>query len=177
MDVRFTSRGKMRTEISSECGSAIAWDAVAGIYTVNSPAAKAVAGRCAGKTTTLDGAEFQVNANARNFAVLTLNAADDQPLARSSRMILTAVGNVENTGMGWNADHTSVGREWGRAPTLCEGIAARVRLATRGKAAKVHALDGNGARAGEVPASLSKGKLSFEIGPRFKTVWYEVVME
>ena len=45
-------------------------------------------------------------------------------------MLLVAAGNVENTGMEWNADQTSVGRGWGRAPTVCEGIGARVTLST-----------------------------------------------
>jgi len=79
--------------------------------------------------------------------------------------------------MGWNADHTSVGTRWGSAPTVCEGIAGKVTLDTTAKSAKVYALDGAGARAGEVPASLSGGKLTFEIAPRFKTLWYEVVGE
>jgi hypothetical protein len=134
-------------------------------------------GRCTGKTTVLAGAEFEVQANSRNFAVLTLNAVDGQPLDRSSRLLLVAAGNVENTGMGWNTDHTSVGTQWGRAPTICEGIAAKVTVTMAAKAARVHALDGNGARAGEVPAKLVAGKLSFEIGPRFKTLWYEIVVE
>ena len=147
------------------------------LYTVDAPAAKAVVGRCTGRTTRLDGAEFDVKANPRNFAVLTLNAADGQPLARSRRLLLAAAGNVENTGMGWNADHTSVGTRWGSAPTICEGIAARVTLATTAKSAKVYALDGGGTLAAEVPASLAGGKLSFDIGPRFKTLWYEIVVE
>ena len=79
--------------------------------------------------------------------------------------------------MGWNADHTSVGTQWGRAPTLCEGIAARVTLTTGARGATVHALDGAGARTGEVRASLAGGRLSFDIGPQFKTLWYEIVME
>ena len=121
--------------------------------------------------------EFDVKANPRNFAVLTLNAADGQPLTRSGRLLLVAAGNVENTGMGWNADHTSVGARWGQAPTICEGIAGRVFLTTAAKSAKVHALDGAGARAAGVPATLSGGRLSFDIGPRFKTLWYEIVLE
>jgi hypothetical protein len=143
---------------------------------VDAPAAKVVVGRCTGKTMKLDGAEFDVKANARNFAVLTLNAADGKPLARSGRLLLVAAGNVENTGMGWNADHTSVGTRWGSAPTVCEGIAARITLATTARSAKVHALDGAGARAGEVPASLAGGTLAFDISPRFKTLWYEIVV-
>jgi hypothetical protein len=79
--------------------------------------------------------------------------------------------------MDWNAGHTSVGAKWGSSPTLCEGIIAKVSLTTAAKTAKVHMLDGNGARAGEVPASVRDGRLSFEIGPQFKTLWYEIVAE
>ena len=156
LELRFTPGGKLEAEVTKGAGSPVAWDAEAGLYTVDAPAAKAVVGRCTGKTTKLDGAEFDVKANPRNFAVLTLNAVDGQPLAQSRRLLLAAAGNVENTGMGWNADHTSVGTKWGSAPTICEGIAARVTLSTAAKSAKVHALDGAGARAGEVPATLDR---------------------
>jgi hypothetical protein len=125
----------------------------------------------------LSGVEFTVKANSRNFAVLTLNAFDKQPLDLARRMLLAAAGNVENTGMGWNADHTSVGARWGSSPTICEGIAARVALSTGAKSAKVYALEGSGARAGEVPATLRAGKLAFDIGHQFKTLWYEIVTE
>jgi hypothetical protein len=147
------------------------------IYTVDAPASKAVVGRCTGRSTKLDGAEFDVKTNAHNFAVLTLCAADGQPLAQSRRLLLAAAGNVENTGMGWNADHTSLGTHWGTAPTVCEGIAARITLVTVAKRVKVHALDGGGARVREVPASQTGGKLMFDISPQFKTLWYEIVVE
>jgi hypothetical protein len=176
LKLQFVSDGKkLEAEVLKESPSPVAWDTEAGIYTVDAPAAKAIVGRCTGKTTKLRDVEFDVKANSRNFAVLTINAVDGRPVSESRRMLLTAVGNVENTGMGWNTDHTSVGTQWGRAPTICEGIGAKVGIAMAAKAAKVYALDGNGARAGEVPASVAGGKVSFEIGPRYKTVWYEVV--
>jgi hypothetical protein len=177
LELRFTQGGKLEAEVAKTSLSPVAWNADAGLYTVDAPAAKAVVGRCAGRTTELDGVQFEVKANPRHFAVLTLNTADGQPVGRSSRLLLTAAGNVENTDMGWNAEHTSVGTRWGRAPTLCEGIAARVTLTTIAKRARVHALDGAGARAGEVPATMDRGRLSFEIGARFKTLWYEIVTE
>jgi hypothetical protein len=92
-------------------------------------------------------------------------------------VLLAAVGTAENTSMGWNADLTSVGTKWGSAPTICEGIAARITLSTAARNARVHALDGAGARIGEVPATLLGGKLAFDIGPRFQTLWYEIVAE
>jgi hypothetical protein len=177
LELRFTPGGKLEAEVSPDAKPPVAWEAGAGLYTVDAPAAKAVVGRCPGKTTQLEGARFEVQPNARSFAVLTLSAVDGRPLANSGRLLLVAAGNVENTGMGWNADHTSVGTQWGRAPTICEGIGAKVSLATAAKAARVYALDGAGARAGEVPATLAAGQISFDIGPRFKTLWYEIVAE
>jgi Beta-galactosidase len=175
--LRFTPGGKLGAEISKNAPSPVSWDTAAGIYTLDVPAAKAVVGRCTGRTTSLKGVDFEVRTNSPNFAVLTLNAVDDRPVAQSSRMLLVAAGDVENTGMGWNADHTTVGTQWGRAPTICEGIEARVAIDTRAKAARVYVLDGDGAHAGEVPSTLSAGKLAFKIGPQFKTLWYEIVAE
>ncbi|MEI8290369.1 MAG: hypothetical protein WCH99_12935, partial [Verrucomicrobiota bacterium] len=175
LELRFASGGKPEVALTPAAGSPVVWDTEAGLYTVNTPAAKAVVGRCTGKVTRLDGVAFDVQANPHNFAVLTLNAADGQPLARSGRLLLTAAGNVENTGMGWNANHTSVGKQWGQSPTICEGIEARVTINSEAKNIKVYALDGAGARGGEVPVSVDVGKFFFNIGPRFKTLWYEVV--
>jgi hypothetical protein len=177
LELRFTSGGKLEMEAKKGAASPVAWDAEAGVYSVDVPAAKVVVGRCTGKTTRLDGAEFDVKSNPRIFAVLSLNAVDGKPLGQSRRVLLAAVGTAENTGMGWNADHTSVGTKWGSAPTICEGIAARIKLSTAARNARVHALDGAGARVGEVPATLLGGKLAFDIGPRFQTLWYEIVAE
>ena len=177
LELSFTQGGKLDSRISEEAGSSVAWDPETGLYTVDAPAVKAVVGRCTGRITKLTGAEFDVKPNPRKFAVLTVSATDGQPLPQSRRLLLVAAGNVENTGMGWNTNHTSVGRNWGRAPTICEGIAARVTLATEAKGAKVHALDGTGARVSELPTSVEAGRLAFEIGPRCKTLWYEIVLE
>lgn len=177
LELRFTPNGKLEATMAKAASSPVAWDAEALLYTVDAPAAKVVVGRCTGRTTKLAGVEFDVAANPRRFAVLTLNAVDGRPLTGSRRLLLTAAGDVENTGMGWNADHTSVGTRWGSAPTVAEGIAAQVTLATTANRAKVYALDGAGARAGEVSASLYGGTLEFEIAPRFKTLWYEIVVE
>ena len=121
--------------------------------------------------------EIEIKANLRNFAVLTLNAVDRQSISQSRRLLLTVVGNAENTGMGWNADHTSVGTKWGTAPTLCEGIYGKIKLRTNVRAAKVYALNGTGERAGEVTASLNSDHLSFNFGPEYKTIWYEIASE
>jgi hypothetical protein len=106
-----------------------------------------------------------------------VNSFDGKPTAKSSRLLLTAAGNVENTGMGWNAEHTTVGTRWGSAPTICEGVAAKVTLRSTAKKATVYALDEKGKRTETLPAKMNEGQISFEIGPKFKTLWYEIVQE
>ena len=180
LGVRFGSASDMATPQSSrtgETGSAIAWDSAAKLYTVDAPAAKAVVGRCTGEIVQLSDAKFEVKTNARYFAVLTLNAVDGKPLANSKHLLMVAAGNVENTGMGWNTTQTSVGNHWGHGPTLCEGIGAKVTMTTSAKSVKVFALTGSGSTAGEVPATISNGKLTFEISAKYKTLWYEITAQ
>ena len=62
-----------------------------------------------------------------------------------------------------------MGRDWGKAPVLVEGPAAKIELRRGGKF-KAWALDERGQRREEI--TVMDGKL--EIGPQFKTLWYEV---
>ncbi len=108
-----------------------------------------------------------------NFAAMTLTAMDQKPVTQSRRLLLTLVGKVENQGMVWNADRTSVGDQWGHGPVMAEGIPATVTLKTNA-ARHVWALDVTGHRAREVPATHTGGALTFTVGPQFKTLWYEI---
>ena len=143
-------------------------------FRLDVPAAKVLVGRCTGARHDFKGATFDVEANASGFAAFALTAMDGKPLADSRRILLAVAGNVENTGMGWNERRTSVGTNWGTAPTLCEGIVARVTVSTVAKAATVYALDGKGNRVRELPNRLEKGMLAFHTSPDSHTLWYEI---
>ena len=108
-----------------------------------------------------------------NFAAVTLTAMDQKPTALSHKLLLTLVGKVENQGMGWNANRTSVGSQWGRGPTVAEGIPATVTLHTDSPRT-VWALDGTGHHAQRVPSAYANGTLTFTVGPQFRTLWYGV---
>ena len=93
--------------------------------------------------------------------------------ATAKRILITATGDIENTGMGWkNAAKTSVGRDWGKAPVLVEGPAAKIELLEflGGGKFMAWALDERGQRRAEIP--VANGTL--EIGPQHRTLWYEV---
>ncbi len=143
------------------------------LYTANSLSAQAVAGYVGGQAVTLGDNVLTFPAFGNNFAAVTLTAMDQKPTARSERLLLTLVGKVENQDMGWNADRTSVGDQWGQGPTMAEGVPATVTLKTDGPRT-VWALDGTGAHKQSVPALYAHGTLTFAVGPQFKTLWYGV---
>ncbi|MFN3487223.1 MAG: hypothetical protein ACK44W_17290 [Planctomycetota bacterium] len=89
---------------------------------------------------------------------------------------MTATGWIENTGMGWkDAAHSTVGRDWGRAPTRVEGIPARLRVPRPAGQVRAWALDGRGARRAELPVRPAGPEGAWiELGPRWETLWYEV---
>jgi hypothetical protein len=128
-----------------------------------------------GRKLALGGWEVEVAKKGR-FAALTLSALDGRPAERSRSLLLTAVGRVENAGMGWNAERTSVGNRWGKGPVRAEGIAGTVALKTRAGSATVYALDGTGKRRGKVAARVAEGRLVFRIGPEHRTLWYEIAL-
>ncbi len=159
-------RAKATLQLQNTAGGAI--------YSSTFIAAQSLVGYVGGQTTTLGQNIFTFPAFGNNFAAGTLTAMDQKPVPQSRRLLLTLVGKVENQGMVWNAARTSVGDQWGHGPTLAEGIPATVTLRTDGGARHVWALDGTGKRVGEVPAAYANGRLTFTVGPQFKTLWYEI---
>ena len=144
------------------------------LFTVDAPKAKSLVGFLGGRTTRLDGFQVTMAQTTRSFATVMLNAKDNRPLQTSSSLLLTALNNVENQNMGWNADRTSVGTKWGNGPLMAEGIPATIALRTQATKATVYALDARGARSAIVPSKLQNGTLSFVISARYKALWYEI---
>jgi len=142
-------------------------------YLAVTPSAQAVVGYVGGQTVTLGQNTLTFPAFGNNFAAMTLTAMDQDIIFQSRKLLLTLAGKVENQNMGWNADRTSVGSQWGHGPTVAEGIPATVTLKMNGPR-HVWALDGTGKRVGDVPATYANGSLTFTVGPQFKTLWYEI---
>ena len=143
------------------------------LYRAVGPAAQSAVGYVGGQTVTLGANMLTFPAFGNNFAAVTLTAMDRKPTNKSQKLLLTLVGKVENQEMGWNADRTSVGNQWGHGPTLAEGIPATVTLKTDGPRT-VWALDGTGAHKQSIPSVYAHGTLTFMVGPQFKTLWYGV---
>ncbi len=111
------------------------------------------------------------------YQITVLDRDERADFSTAKRILITATGDIENTGMGWkDAAKTSVGRDWGKAPVLVEGPAAKIELPGGGKF-KAWALDERGQRRAEIPVAMDRGIATLEIGPQWKTLWYEVVRE
>ncbi len=123
-----------------------------------------------------DGIAVRTGKTLQNWSAVTLTVLDGEGFKAPARILVTATGYVQNTGMIWkDARHDSVGRDWGHAPALVEGVPATIELPlAAGTTARAWALDGRGQRGKEVPVKAAEGKATMAIGPEFKTLWYEI---
>jgi hypothetical protein len=157
----------------SETGE-LAWDnrdSTHAVFTINSDAAKGAVGYIGGKDIQLGNVSIAMDTTPYNWGAIVLVALDGKPVANSLAMLLVAAGRVENTGMKWNRDKTSVGAEWGTTPTRAEAIPARISMNNRNDFS-VFVLDPNGNTGNEIKVKKKGGKQSFVIGAQHKTLWY-----
>ena len=152
-------------------------DAAAGVLTVNAPRAKAVIGFGAGRTFELGDVVVKPGPTMqRGFSVITASAVRGEDFhAPGARLLVTATGYVENQGMVWNAEKTSVGKQWGEGPVVCEGIPFALTL--KAKHAKAWALDPHGRRGAAVSGAATADGVQFTFGPEQRTLWYEIEVE
>ncbi len=157
----------------SETGEII-WDnrdSINSVYRINAPSARAAVGYIGGKNIELGNVTIAMDTTKFNWATITVTSLDGKDLEQSSRILLVAAGRVENTGWKWNEEKTSLGGDWGKAPTIAEGIPAL--LVFRGMPEfSVFALDPAGNQVTEVPVTNRGGDRTFGIGAQYKTLWY-----
>ena len=150
--------------------------------TIDSPMTKSVYGRLAQVgTVTLDGLTVRCK---NDYAVLALSSLDnDLPLDQTDSMLLTCVGEVENTDMKFSMAPESVQKHdghapWlqmedlGKAPILCQVIEAEVAIRTCHKNMVVWAVNAEGIFVGNVPTRYEDGFLKFTLGQKNPSIYY-----
>ncbi|MDR3413803.1 MAG: carbohydrate binding domain-containing protein [Formivibrio sp.] len=141
--------------------------------TINTPKSKGLIGGKAGRID-LDGVSMELLEARNDWGVLLATVMTGKNFSSPGRILLTALGQMENTGQTWLDDKkTTLGRNWGRAPVLVEGIGARVVLPVPAHRVHAWALDERGNRREAVPV-LGNAQASLEIGERYHTLWYEL---
>ena len=143
------------------------------VVTVDTPKSKAVVGFAERRSYDLHGVGIEFGALEQGFGSIQLTVVDGADFASAKRILVTAVATAENTGMQWkDSGRDSVGTHWGHAPSLVEGVPAKIKLPGSGKW-KAYALDEHGQHRSEV--AIHDGTL--KIGPSEKTLWYELDAE
>lgn len=167
------------TRFVSDTGE-LCWDLSSsgrGVVTVNTADSKAVIGFGGGKRFDLGGVVIEPGASRQGgWSAITLTAISGRISSGPARLLITATGIVENTNMGWkNPEHTTVGRDWGEAPTLVEGIPARIVIQVSAARVQAWTLDERGQRRERIAVEAASAKTAaLTIGPRRRTIWYEV---
>lgn len=112
-------------------------------------------------------------------ATVWASSLDGKPLVDSSRILLTHLTDVQNTGTTYEDDTMCVLTAWGELPHLMRNAKARVGLVLSPGKFEVFALDGDGSRRRAVPCVIKDGRLAFvaDIGadPASATYMYEIV--
>jgi hypothetical protein len=148
-----------------------------GFVMVTAPRSKALIGAADERAFGLgDDVEVTPGKTLQGWSAITLTVLDGDGFRAPARILVTATGYVQNTGMIWKDDQRdSVGKDWGHAPALVEGVPAAIALPLEGGTTmRAWALDGRGQRGEEVPVTAAAGKGTMVIGPEFKTLWYEI---
>ncbi|MGC8743566.1 MAG: carbohydrate binding domain-containing protein [Verrucomicrobiia bacterium] len=149
-----------------------------GVVTLNAPNSKAIIGYGSGKKFELGEFIFESIESMQNgWAAITLTRAAS--LNKGQKWLLTTTGYAQNKDMKWkNPEKSSVGRNWGSAPSLVEGISAKISVVKTGsKKISIWALDERGNRREQLPVSAVNNAYQFSINPGLKTLWYEIQIE
>jgi hypothetical protein len=155
----------------------VTWDSTARRLLIATPRSGGVIGSLrSGETIDLGPIQIIPGSTRQDWATINATVIDGADFKNAHRILITATGLTENTGMHWkDAEKTSVGKEWGSAPSLVEGIPATIRLPISRKA-KAWALDERGHRKSEValhPGDAG-GTTQITLTPGHQTLWWEI---
>jgi hypothetical protein len=153
-----------------------------GCFTIRTPRTQAAVGYL-GRTSPLDLGDVRV-ACETEFAAIIATSLDDQPIGQSHRILLTAVGRVENTGQAyWPPEPKQLERNrasWmvsatGKPPVIVEPIRATVRVRMPATAI-VYRLDPAGKRTEPIAATSTSNELTLDLSGA-RTIWCELAVE
>ena len=115
-------------------------------------------------------------------ATVWVSALDGASVRDASRLLLTHLTDVQNTGIRYAQQSRKTLLAWGGLPHLARNGKAEVRLAVKpAESFKVYALSTSGRRVAEVATHVVKGRLAFTAAvdgqPDSATLLYEIVKE
>jgi len=141
----------------------------AGLYAITNDKAMILTGNTK-RFSDIQGGRVQIESPAA--ATLTVVSLDGKALSVSRKILITACGRCENTGMQFSDDRRTVGRNWGTAPVLIEPVEGVIALpATSGDTPMTcKILNPDGTVKEQVPVKNGTIPLKADYG----TMWYLV---
>jgi hypothetical protein len=106
---------------------------------------------------------------APSFLSLTVTALDDRVLEKSQKVLITACGRCENTGMKFSQDRRTVGTNWGGPPVQIETVEGALRLAGQWTC---QALGPDGLPKQDVLVHNEGQQSLLRLSPEYRTMWY-----
>jgi hypothetical protein len=108
------------------------------------------------------------------FGVIIVTALDEQPIAASKHLLVTALGNAVNSGMTLTSNRAGF-VDVGHAPILVEPIVGRVTITSQvAGGAHCYPLEASGVRKAEIPLAQQAGALVLELAAANQTMHYEI---
>jgi hypothetical protein len=163
-------KGTMATSVTGE----LVADWGKELFKFDTPRSQGVTGATLGRKESASNLSVRLK---NTHATVIATSLDDKPLARSTRILISAVGNAANRGATLKADR-SAWQDPGRAPVMLEPIVGTIELTgLTGDAsnATVHYLSQSGQRLGNVPINTGPGVVRFEMKAEYRTLHYEIV--
>ncbi len=151
-----------------------------GVVSINTPQTCMAVGHTEGRGFDFGGTLVTGGDTRQDWSTIAIVATEIDREKGISRGLIIATGYAENTDMGWKGEaRKTVGADWGKAPSLVEGVAAGFSVSTEAvKEVNVWALDERGRRRQRVPVEKGTAdgnlQLQFTIGPEYRTLWYEI---
>ena len=146
-------------------------------FVVTAPNAKLFTGFSSMRSFDLgDGVSVAPGKTLLGWCTISLVSLRGDGFGPGSRVLLAATGLSHNGGARFRhlegSRWTSRDDDFGRDDTVVEGVEARIVLP--GGVASCRALDGDGRPVRDVPVRSEGGSSVIDIGPGFRTVWYEI---
>jgi hypothetical protein len=158
----------------------IVWDRSApgqATVTISTPRTRVLIGFADGRRFDLDGVTLAPGRTRQGWCTLGLTLTAGPSFAGPAHILAIATGYAQNTDMGWkNKEKTTVGADWGKAPSLVEVVHAGIELPVAAARVTAWALDARGQHAAELPVTGDGAHATIELGPPQATVWYEIVV-
>ncbi len=99
-----------------------------------------------------------------------LRKQEEGQLDWSRKILVTACGRCENTGMIFSRDRRTVGTNWGSSPVRIQAVKGTLVLPAGQWIC--HALGPDGLLGSQVPILFEAGKSILQMEPQYKTMWY-----